>query len=54
MVIATLVAVPLWKVIAGLALAKNYNRIRKGPVFFFGDGRSELDHVAAREREPDR
>jgi hypothetical protein len=31
---------------------KNCNRIRKGPVFFFGDGRSELDHVAARERDP--
>jgi hypothetical protein len=35
MAIVKLAAVPLWKVIAGPAPA-NYNRARKGPVFFFG------------------
>jgi hypothetical protein len=34
MAIVTLTTVPLWKVIAGPAPA-NYNRARKGPVFFF-------------------
>src|SRR3954451_5454805 len=34
-VIAMQPAVPLWKVIVGLAPAKLYNRARKGPVFSF-------------------
>jgi len=36
MAIVTSAAVPLWKVIAGLAPA-NCNRARKGPVFFFSN-----------------
>ena len=45
MAIVELTAVPLWKVIAGPAPA-NYNRARKGPVFFFGTSMSALRAVS--------